>query len=396
MDIDTTGPLGIPITRGASGTAWQPDSTPMHALHGMAGGWTLMLHGNVFVGYDSQSSDRGTGRFISTNWLMFMAEHNLGPGAFGARVMLSAEPLTVGGRGYPLLLQTGETWNDAPLHDRQHPHDFFMELALLYTLPVSANVGVQLYVAPAGEPALGPVAFPHRASAMSDPLAPIGHHWQDSTHISYGVLTAGVFMHQVKLEGSWFNGREPDEDRWDVDLRAPDSYSGRLSFNPDENWSLQGSYGYLSSPEPSEPSLSLHRVTASTTYNRHSGAETNWATTFVVGGNIEQGGSVTPAFLLETNWNLDGHHDLFGRAEYARKTGRDLVLPEQLEPSRFDMATLALGYVYYFGHVASFMPGIGARGSINWLDSSLENSYGTRFPMGGMVFAQVLPTAMSM
>src|SRR5262249_33652192 len=169
-------------------------------------------------------------------------------------------------RGYPLLLQSGESFHGEPLHDRQHPHDFWMELGAIYERAISKRVAVELYAAPSGEPALGPVAFMHRPSAMDNPAAPLGHHWQDATHIAFGVITAGVFTHRLKLEGSVFNGREPDENRWDFDPIVLDSYSGRATFNPDSNWSFTAGYGFLKNPEALEPAVSLHRLTASALY----------------------------------------------------------------------------------------------------------------------------------
>lgn len=391
-----TDPTGLPRSRYGSGTAWLPDSSPMYGVMAPLGAGGVMLHENIFVGYDRFGSDRGSELFLSVNSVMGMAWYPVGPGELTTRAMLSAEPLTVGKRGYPLILQSGETANGEPLHDRQHPHDLFMELALAYTTPLSPDVGLQVYAAPAGEPALGPVAYPHRISAISDPLAPIGHHWEDATHISFGVLTVGFFTRQVKLEGSWFNGREPNENRWNIDLRVPDSYSGRLSWNPTTNWSVQGSYGYLKSPEEREPSLSVHRVTASATYNRRAGAEANWATTLVFGENIESEGPATPAFLLESNCNLDGHHVLFGRTEYVRKTGQDLVLSETIDRRAFNVGNVGAGYVYYFGPFAALSPGVGVRASLSFVDSEIESFYGTRFPIGWMVFAQLRPAAMQM
>jgi hypothetical protein len=388
--------LGIARSRMGSGTSWLPDSSPMYSGMTSAARWGFMFHGNVFAGQDWFSSDRGSQRFISVNSVMAMAWHPLASGEFMARVMLSVEPAAVGKRGYPLILQTGETANGEPLHDRQHPHDLFMELAVLYSLPISDGLALQLYVAPAGEPALGPTAYPHRISSISDPFAPIGHHWQDSTHIAFGVLTFGVFTRQLKLEGSWFNGREPDEDRWDLDLRAPDSYSVRLTWNPSESWSLQGSYGYLPSPEPDHTSISLQRTTTSASYNARTGMEGNWASTFVFGLNVESEGPATPSFLLETNWNLDGHHVLYGRAEYVRKTGHDLVLGEELDTTAFDLGAVGLGYVYYLGPVAALSPGIGVRGTLGLVEGALDGAYGTQFPLGGMLFLQLRPAAMAM
>jgi len=176
-------PLGIEETRDASGTSWQPESTPMFMWHAKAGGWMLGLHTNWFVGYDRTASPRGDDQFLSINWLMGMARHGVGTGDVTLRAMLSAEPGTMPNNGYPLLLQTGESYRGEPIHDRQHPHDLFMDLAARDRQPIGDSFGFELYAALAGEPAIGPTAFPHRFTAMADPLAPLGHHWFDSTHI---------------------------------------------------------------------------------------------------------------------------------------------------------------------------------------------------------------------
>lgn len=281
-------PLGLGMSREGSGTTWQPDSTPIYGHHFMAAEWMLMLHYNVLAGYDYQSGARGDRQFTSSNWIMLMAQHSLWDGQFTARAMLSAEPLTTGGKsGFPMLLQTGEAVGGVALHDRQHPHDLFMEMALKYNHALTQDLGFELYLAPSGEPALGPVAFPHRLSASANPFAVLGHHWQDSSHISFGVITAGIYTRQVKLEGSWFNGREPDENRYDFDFRAPDSYSARLSFNPTEALSFQVSYGYLKSPEEIEPDVSVQRITASALYNQRL-EKGNWITSAVFEGTCHR------------------------------------------------------------------------------------------------------------
>jgi hypothetical protein len=395
-DALMTGPLGVSRARMGSGTSWLPDSSPMYGLMGGKGQWGFMVHGNIFAGYDWFGGERGSDQVISVNSVMGMAWRDLGPGELMFRAMLSAEPLTVGTQGYPLILQTGETAGGEPLHDRQHPHDLFMELAAIYVVPLTRGVALQLYLAPAGEPALGPTAFPHRISAMADPLAPLGHHWQDSTHIAFGVLTAALFTRSFKLDASWFNGREPDEYRWDLDLRIPDSYSGRFTWAPGESWSLQASYGYLASPEALEPDLSIHRITASATHNLRLGAQGNLATTLVFGQNIPSEGPATPAFLLESTWSPNPRHSVFGRAEYVRKTGHDLVLPEELEHTAFSTGMLGLGYVVHLDPVASLVPGVGVRGSLGLVEAALEPFYGTRLPLGAMVFMQLRPAPMSM
>jgi hypothetical protein len=266
------GPLGIPAARDGSGTSWLPDASPMHALHGKRGDWQLMFHGNAFLYYFDEGGDRGDQDFGSINWAMGMARRPLGAGDVTLRAMLSLEPVTVEECGYPVLLATGETCEGGRLiHDRQHPHDLFMELAGLYRRELTADLGVEGYAALAGEPALGPTAFPHRLSSLPNPIAPITHHWLDATHISFGVVTAGVFGRRWKAEASGFNGREPDEERWDLDLDALDSFSGRLWWLPGERWALQVSTGHLEeaeSAEPGEERADVDRHTASATYHR--------------------------------------------------------------------------------------------------------------------------------
>jgi len=203
-------PFGMPMTRMGSGTAWLPDASAMRAWHFMAGPWMLMVHGDAFLQYDHQGGPRGDDQVGSINWAMLMAMRQLAGGTLHLHGMASAEPLTIGKRGYPLLLQSGETYQGVPLHDRQHPHDLFMELSALYERPITQRLGVLVYAAPVGEPAIGPVAYMHRPSALNDPFAPLAHHWTDATHITYGVLTAALFTRNVKLEATLFNGREPD------------------------------------------------------------------------------------------------------------------------------------------------------------------------------------------
>ncbi|MFI5316952.1 MAG: hypothetical protein ACHQ6T_14725 [Myxococcota bacterium] len=380
------GPLGISEQRSASGTAWQPDSTPMNAVHFMADDWMLMVHGLAFAGYDYQNTRRGGDQLFSTNWGMAMAERELAGGELELRGMLSLEPATVGRDGYPLLLQSGESLGGKPLHDVQHPHDLFMEVAADYRRALGDDVGFELYLAPAGEPALGPPGFPHRRSAMSDPVSPLGHHWEDATHVSFGVITGGLFTRWGKLEASWFNGREPDENRWDFDIRTPDSYSVRLALNPTPELSVQISGGHLKSPEKLEPDVELTRVTASLTHNFAFGDEGNVATTFVWGTNWPTGEPSTPAFLLETNVELDRHHTPFARLEYVRKTGQDLALPQSLADSQFGIATATLGYVYDFDEIASVVPGVGGAASFDVYDGGLAPFYGHTTGYGFQIF----------
>jgi hypothetical protein len=384
-------PLGLGHERWASGTAWQPDATPIYAYHLMAGDWMVMFHWNVLAGYDAQGSDRGDRMVMSTNWVMGMAMHDLGGGQLALRTMLSLEPLTTTLRGYPLLLQSGESYHGESLHDRQHPHDLFMEVAAIYQREVSSDLAFLLYLAPSGEPALGPPGFPHRLSAMVNPLAPIGHHWQDSTHISFGVVSAGLYTRRIKLDGSWFNGREPDEHRYGFDVRRPDSWCGRLTVNPTERWTLQASYGFLPAPEAEEPDHSLHRVTASVSFDDRLGNAGNAAVLLAWGRNVTPGHGHGDSVLGEGTIDLDGHHVLFGRAEYVEKTAHDLAVAPGSDDVRFAVGQLGLGYLYRLGPLLGVVPGLGATGAIGLLDADLRPAYGTRTPLGGMIFLALQP-----
>lgn len=388
-------PLGIPETRDASGTAWQPDSTPMFMWHWMTGGWSVGLHTNVFGGFDGTTSERGDSKPISINWVMAMARHPVGAGDLLLRAMLSLEPLTVGKRGYPLVLQTGESLDGQPLHDRQHPHDLFMEIAARYRQPIADSVGLEVYAAPAGEPAIGPPAYPHRFASLSNPLAPLGHHWEDATHISFGVLTAGLFTRQLKLEGSWFNGREPDENRYDLDLRTPDSFAARLTVNPTTDTSAQISWARLDSPEQLEPDVSVQRLTASVMWNQRSeDPERDLAVVGVVGRNDPSMGPATTAGLAEAALMLRSEHTLFTRAEVLSKSGHDLALPAALADQTFAMASFSLGYVYDVSSLGEVVPGIGFVATVDVIGADLEPFYGTRVPWGGMVFVRLRPPEM--
>jgi hypothetical protein len=274
-----------------SGSAWQPSSGPMHMHHWNKNGWLLMLHYNAFVGVNAQGGPRGVTKFESANWLMPMAFRKLGRGTLQLRGMFSAEPFTFPPGGSPLLFQTGETYKGEPIIDRQHPHDLFMELSAQYTHPLGERGTWFTYFGYPGEPALGPVAFMHRASASENPAATLGHHLQDSTHISFGVLTTGFTYRWFKLEGSIFNGHEPDENRYNFDAHKWNSRSARLWFMPNRNWALQISHGFLRSPEAHDPGVDIRRTTASLQYNRKF-ERGNWASAFVWGRN-----------------HLSGHHD---------------------------------------------------------------------------------------
>ena len=398
MKMDSSAsPLGIPMSRMGSGTSWMPDASPMHAKHYDVGGWDGMLHGVLYGYYDKQNGPRGTDQWGSVNWAMLMAAHPLSGGRLQLRGMVSAEPWTVHDGGYPLLLQTGESHDGQPLHDRQHPHDLFMELAALYERPISRNLGFELYGGPVGEPALGPVAYPHRPSAGADPMAPIGHHWEDATHISFGVVTAGLFSRRWKVEGSVFNGREPDDVRTNFDMGPLDSYSGRVVFNPNERWSLSASAGYLKDAEQSEKHASLRRYNVSAMHGRTLGVHRQWSSTVMWSANQHVGEStLQSAWLAETTLDLDERSSLFARAELVRKSADDLVLGTAPPVHDTNVGSLAAGYVRDLLTVGGFGAGLGLRGALNFVPAALEPYYGSRTPTGWSVYVRLRPRAVHM
>jgi hypothetical protein len=373
-----------PMAREASGTAWQPDAAPHTGIHKMYGEWSTMTHGFVNLIYDRQGGPRGDKKTFSTSMLMVMGQRPLGEGTLGLRGMVSADPL-MGKRGYPLLLQTGEAANGAPLIDRQHPHDLFMELAATYSRPLSERSSVFAYVGLPGEPALGPPAFMHRFSGEDNPEAPISHHWLDSTHIAYGVVTLGYVFDRLKLEGSVFRGREPDERRYDIETGKLDSASVRLSFNPTKEWALQVSRGRIKSPEELHPDVDIDRTTASAIYHRSfAGAE--WQSTLAWGRNSPNHGDATDTWLLESAVRLAQSHTFFARAERAEKNELFPDADPRAE-EKFRVGKLSVGYVYDLPRDGHFRIGVGGLISRYSLPGELESVYGN--PTSFMLFARV-------
>jgi hypothetical protein len=389
-------PLGLPMGREGSGTAWQPDATPMYAVHTTRGTWQLMLHANVFAQYLADRTPRGRDQVGSINWLMAMVRRPVAGGRFGFNTMLSLEPLTIGGCGYPDLLATGEICDDHPIVDQQHPHDLFMEISASYERQIADGVAVQVYGGPAGEPALGPVGYPHRVSAMPNPLAPISHHWMDATHITFGVLTAGIYGRRWKAEASVFNGWEPDEDRLGFDLEPLDSLSGRVWFLPNERLALQFSAGHLEEAESGHEAggrVDVDRITASATYHRPFAASSVWASTLVWGRNTEAG-EASSFVLAETNVTLNDRDAWFGRLDAGRKAADDLDVHGS--DDLFTVVKVQGGFARYFNARSAWKVGVGASLSASFVPSGLQATYGDRVTPGVGVFVTLRPAPMNM
>ena len=332
-----------------SGTSWQPASSPMYMQHKSSGQWLLALHYNAIMGVNAQGGPRGVTKFESANWLMPMAIRRVGNGTLELRGMISLEPFTFARGGSPLLFQTGETFEGQPLIDRQHPHDFFMELSATYTVPIGEQATWFTYFGYPGEPALGPTAFMHRISASENPSAPLSHHLHDSSHISFGVLTTGFTYRWFKIEGSIFNGREPDENRYNFEAHPWTSRSARVTFAPNDNWSMQISHGFLREPEALSPG-DVRRTTASITYNR-SLPRGNWATSLIWGRNHEShGGEIfnLNGYIVESTLNFKDQNYAYTRLELVDKNQLLRAADRQLLGITDHHASFRIG-AYTFG-----------------------------------------------
>ena len=362
----------------ASGTSLNPASSPMNMIHLDAGRWRFMIHGVAFLEDTQQSGPRGRDKLFSTSWFMTEAERRVAGGTFALRTMLSLDPATVTNRRYPELFQTGETAFGTPIVDGQHPHNFVMELALDYRHPLGEKTTWELYVAPVGDPALGPVAYPHRVSAAELPQAPLGHHLQDSTHVAYEVVTAGITHGIVRVEASGFHGAEPNENRWTIGYGAIDSYSGRVTVSPNANWSAQISAGRLTKPEALEPGDQT-RVEASVTYNKPY-SHGNWASS-AIWGRVHKtaGGNNLNGYELESVARWAQKNYVTGRIELDDKD-------ELLAAARtFRIGAYTIGYTRDFYLLPRIATGLGANFTTYSMPGALDPYYGRR-PVAGMVF----------
>ena len=379
------GALGsYPAQRESSGTAWQPDSSaPLGMMMSKSGDWMLMAHGTLNLVDDHQSGPRGDDKAFATGMLMGMASRPLGKGTLQFRAMLSPDPL-MGPSGYPLLLASGETANGLDrLIDRQHPHDFFMELSASVSQDIGATSSAFLYAGLPGEPAFGPPSFMHRELIMDSPEAPITHHWLDSTHITFGVVTAGLIVDQVKIEASRFNGREPDQHRWNLETGPLDSSSIRVSWNPTRTLALQGSWAHLTDPEQLEPGVDQSRWSASALFADDVAPGWHCAAMLAWGRKSSEGhdddGFAAEASLRHSGWTL------FGRGEMVEN--RELL--GLASSPAYSVGKIAVGAVRDFPIADHFSIGAGGLLALNFVAEPLDALYGGAHPIGAMGFIRL-------
>jgi hypothetical protein len=391
MNMEKTAPSFLPSFQASSGTSWQPASVTEAMLMKSRRGWLFMVHGNIFLTYNQQGGPRGAGKAESENYAMFMEQHRLWGGTLLFRQMFSAESLTSPHPGFPELFQTGETYHGEPLVDHQHPHNVFAELSLLYTRPLSDKISWLFYGGPSAEPALGPVTYMHRASAAEDPAAPLGHHLQDSTHTSFGVVTTGFIIDRFKIEGSSFNGREPNEERWSIQLAPLDSWSVRGSVAPARDWIAQYSYGELIHPEALEPG-NQQRQSASVEYNRALSGGTlgqgNWATS-LIWGRVQKQFESFPlnSYLLESTLNFLLRNYAYARIELVDK---DELFPQAPVHPAYRIGAYTFGGVRDLLHNHTWQLGLGADVTFYSKPEVLNSAYGTD-PVSFHVFLRVRP-----
>jgi hypothetical protein len=375
-----------------SGTSVNPASWPMPMVMQRAGGWNLMWMGQAFLVSTQQSGPRGGDKIYSANWGMLAAARNVGRGSLMVRGMVSLDPLTVTGKRYPLLFQSGETANGAPIVDGQHPHDLLMELSIHYARPISEKAMINFYYAPVGDAALGPIAFPHRASAMELPQATLGHHWQDATHIANNVVTAGLTYGKFRIEASGFRGKEPNENRWNIDMGPIDSWSSRVTWQPGRNWVAQVSAGRLRRPETTHED-DVVRSTASVHYTRPVRGTLGWSTSLIWARNYKTIGRYsTNAILAETVVPVTRKNLLTARAEWSQRDelfeyDHDLAhrIYDETGKRAHNVGAYTIGYTRELRSAGALHAAAGFNLTAYSLASTLKPYYGSR-PLGASVY----------
>ena len=400
-----------PMALDGSGTSWHPEQSVVEGLHGMSKDWHLMLHGRSFLRYNNQdmfsAGYRGAQAFGAPTWVMGMAVKSLSATSqLAFRAMFTAEPFTEGGDGYPLLFQTGETYNGIPLVDWQHPHDMFAELSVTISQQLGDKSTIFAYAALPGEPAIGPPAFMHRPSARHIPDSPIGHHWQDATHVTFGVATLGVIVGPIKVDGSVFTGREPDEERLGFDRPRFDSYSARFSLNLNNRWAFQASRAYIRGPEVHAPDIDMWRTAISLLYGR-TNTRSNFSSSFVWGINdpagdasdvnhvhvISQGGdhvhahTVTQHSLLAEADMAFERTSIYTRAEFLQKDGAELGIAE-FQDRLFWIGSWTVGGARTVATAKFFDVMAGLQSTLYNVPADLHSVYGA-WPVSGQVYVRL-------
>ena len=352
--------------------------------------WHIHSHTTLSLVSDSQSGPRGGDKTFVAGMTMLMAGRSLdADNDLELEAMLSPDAF-MGKSGYPLLLQTGETADGAtPLRDRQHPHDLFMGLTATLTHRFSGQVSGFVTAGYPGEFAFGPTAFMHRASGEDFPTAPISHHWLDSGHITFGVLTAGLRDGPITLEISQFTGREPDQYRFDFDPAHLDSTAVRLSWQVTAKLKAQASWARQVSPEALEPDINLRKSSLSLEYSRKLGTLGVWTSTLAFGRKQVEHGADKPsdAILFENAWQVTPRWTVLGRFER--------VYSDELAAQPYWVAKTELGGMRTFAINDNASLSLGLMRQFNAIPDGLKSVYGSN-PTGTVAFMTLKLHAMKM
>ena len=355
-------------------------------MHAAQPGWHIAWHGTAFVQYARTFETRGTYQFGSVNRAMVQAGGPAAGGVVRFDFMGSAEPLTLTKRGVPQLLQASFHVDGETITDRAHPSPWIMELAGSYERAWGTDGAVSVYAAAIGEPALGPPVYLHRASAAANPVVPLGHHLQDDTHSSYGVVSAGVRWQSLHVEASAFNERQPENANtvFYYDGARLDAYAGRATIAAGAGWSVFGSYGYMPEMTAGHSHGAQHRIGAGAI--RTSPA---WSFSAVYGAN-DPVGSDRPrrALLFEAEHHSSGGGVLFGRAEFVQRTAEELALVGSINAVQ-DVGAVQLGYGWNVLARGRVTTRLGAHATLDVVTPQLEPFYGTGTPLSLGVHAQV-------
>ncbi len=395
------------MPRMGSGTSWLPPSAPVSMHHLPLGDWSLMVDGAAFGMFDRQWTLHGDERWTVLDWEMATLARSLGGGLLRVNAMTSLESFFMPDTGYPQLLQSGETFAGRRIANTQHPHTLVGELAMVYDHSVTSTFSTSFYAAAVGEPALGPVAYRHRSSANADPFAPLGQHWLDESHSSRGVVTAGLYTARLRVEGSAFNGRQPDVARRELDFSGArlDSYAGRVTALPSEWIAVSAWAGYLAHHDPLDPVTGMQRYGVSVITENTGIRGGAWSTTFAWGVNNHHHGArahdhdatkpmanmLSSGVLLESTLGIGTRTEVFARVEQVQKMADDLGFLGGNLMEMFNVRSIAAGAVREVAHSYGASFGIGARGALNLLPQTLRYTYTTTHPAGFAVFARIRP-----
>ena len=377
-----------------SGTSVNPASYQMPMVMMHFGKWTTDFMGTGFLVDTQQSGPRGGDKLYGPNWFMGSAQRRLGSnGTFEAVLMLSLDPATITNRKYPELFQTGETAYGLPIADGQHPHNLIIGVGAHYTYQLAEDTFIDFYGAPVGSPALGPEAYPHRASAVELPEATLSHHLQDSTHVADDVVTLGISHKKIKIEASGYHGGEPGENRWIVQQGPIDSWSTRLWYFPSAHWAAQVSMGRIAHPEALAPG-DQERTTASLHYSRPT-LGSSWSSSFIWGRTHDTATQQNlNSYLVESVAPVRRGNFITGRVELVDKDELFSAQPELEEQlartsgSAFRIGAFTIGYTRDIALLRHFETGIGANFSAYSLPAAIKPYYGNH-PLGGNVFLRI-------